>query len=201
MSKDLIVSEGAIGTTDGVPTGTLVLRGSLDLQGTGNVVTTPHDALYAYHNDMVSSGTDVPESAQDVGFPRWSLADAATQRVKWAWAIPVGWNSIAVRWGWDNESAGAGNVVWQLSHRQVVLGEVDVDAGAMTDIAVGPLTAGGQFDLAYATPASTSAIAIVNGGFGDKPTVLFSLSRLGADGADTLAGAAAVMFTTATRVS
>lgn len=201
MSRDLVVSEGYITTDLGAPTTPMILRTSLELQGTGSVITTPHDALYAFHNDMVSSGTDVPESAQDLGLPRWSLPDAATNRVKWVWAIPVGWNTIAVRWGWDNESASAGNVTWQLSYRQIVLGEGDVDAGVMTDIAVGPLAATGQFDFNYATPASTAAIAVPAGGLGDKPTVQFSLSRLGADGADTLAAAVGVLLATATRVS
>lgn len=159
------------------------------------------EPLYAYRQDMVSNGTDVPESAQDVGISRWSLADAATQRVKWTWAIPNAWDALTIRYLWDNESAGAGNVVWQFSYRFLYFGEGDVDAGAMTNIAVGALAASGQFDLNYALPASLENIATPSGAFGDKPTMVCSLSRLGSDGADTLAGAVAVGMATATRAA
>lgn len=157
------------------------------------------DPLYAYHNDMVSNGTDVPESAQDVGIPRWSLADAATQRVKWVWAIPNSWDGIAVRWAWDNETAGVGNVNFTFSYRFIYFGEGDVDAGAMTNIVVPPIAAAGQFDFNYALPTETSNIATPSGGFGDKPTMVCVLSRDGT--ADTLNAAIAIQFATATRTS
>lgn len=203
MARELVISgDNTISTDLGVPTGALKLGGSLELVGTGNVITTPHDALYAYPTDMLSNGTLVPESAQDVGVPRWSLADAATQRVKWSWAIPVGWNTIAIRWGYDNEVGGAGNIVWQLSYQQVVFGTANIDVGAVTDIAVGPIAASAvQYTFNYALPTSTASIAVPAGGLGDKPVIMCSLSRLGADGADTLAGAAAVTLATATRIT
>jgi hypothetical protein len=193
MGSDLVSSGGILVDDQGNFT-------SLQIRGTGNTVLTPHDALYAYAPDMRSNGTDVPESAQDVGVPRWSLADAATQRVKWLWAIPVGWSGVAVRFGWGNESANSGNVVWQFSYRLIYLGEGDIDAGATTDIAVGAITALGQYDFNYSTPASLANISTASGGLGDKPFMQCSLSRLGGDAADTLSGAVAVFVTTATRV-
>lgn len=194
MAGDLLVSAGVLVDDQGSYTG-------LELRGTGNTLRTPHDALYAFAADFSSSGTEVPESAQDVGVHRWSLADAATQRVKWSWAIPVGWNNVAVRWGWDNESAGAGNVVFQFAYKLLNLGEGDIDAGAVTTIAVPAVAAAGQFDLNYSTPTETANIAVPAGGLGDKPFMQCALSRLGSDGNDTLAGAVAVFVTTATRVA
>lgn len=195
MGGDLVLSGGAIVVDDqGNYTG-------LEIRGTGNILKTPHDALYAYAADMQSNGTLVPESAQDVGVPRWSLADAATQRVKWLWAIPVGWSSIAVRFGWDNESAASGNVVFQFAYRQIYLGETDVDGGAVTTVAIPAITALAQNRFLYSTPTEIANISTPNGGLGDKPFIQCSLARLGADGNDTLAGAAAVFVATATRVT
>lgn len=194
MAGDLDISSGVLVDDQGSFTG-------LEIRGTGNIVKTPHDALYAFAPDFSSNGTEVPESAQDVGVHRWSLADAATQRVKWTWAVPVGWSTIAVRFGWCNESAASGNVVFQLAYRQIFLGETDIDAGAVTTVAIPAITAAGQFAFNYSTPAATAAIATPSGGFGDKPFIQCALSRLGADGNDTLAGAVAVFVTTATRVS
>jgi hypothetical protein len=167
--------------------------------GANWVVVGRFDPLYKYAAEMKSNGTDVPESAQDAGITRWSLADAATQRVKWTWAIPNGWDGIAVRWGWDNEGAGAGNVNFTFAYRFIFFGEGDVDAGAMTSIVVPPIAAAGQFDFNYALPAETANIATPAGAFGDKPTMVCSLSRDGA--ADTLNNAIAIQFATATRTA
>jgi hypothetical protein len=202
VAGDLLVSGGTLVDEQGRASGLIIRGGSLTLEGTGNTVFTGHDALYAWPNDMQSNGTLVPASATDAGLPRWSLADAATQRVKWTWAIPVGWNSIAVRWGWDNESAGAGNVKFQFSYRHIyAFQELDVNAGSVTDITIPAITALGQYDSAYSTPTETAAIATPSGGLGDKPFMQCSLTRLGSDGTDNLGGAAAVYVATATRVS
>lgn len=157
--------------------------------------------LNNFATDLQSNGTLVPENAQDVGFPRWSLADAATQRVKWAVQIPPHWDAVGLSWVWDNEAAGAGNVVWQFAYRLLYFGEGDVDAGAMTTIAIGPIAAANQFDLSISGPSPVAAIPTPSGAlFGEKPFMVCSLSRLGADGADSLVGAVAVLSTGLGRV-
>lgn len=166
-------------------------------------ILSGHDALYAWATDMQSSGTLVPESAQDVGFPRWSLADAATQRVKWTWAIGAEWDSVAMRFGWNKEAAGSGNVKWQFAYRLVYpfSGE-DVDASAVTTLDLGAIAVSGTtFGFQYEIPASTQALAAADGAFGSKPFMLCSLSRIGADAADTYAGAVAVSLATLTRIA
>jgi len=199
MSRDLIVSEGAV-QTDGGLTGPLTLATSLQVTGAGNVVTTPHDALYAYPSDMVSSGTLIPESAQDVGLPRWSLPDGSTTLVKWVWAIPVGWNTVAARWGWNKEAATSGNVDWSFAYRLVypfVLGDVDV--GAVTTVSLGSIAVSGtQYGFQYELPAAIAAIAVADGAFGSKPFMQCALIRAGL--ADTYNGAVGVSLATLTRI-
>lgn len=172
---------------------TVALRGS----ATGSTLTD-HDALYAYPSDWQLGGgaTLVGNGGADTGLPRVTLADAATQRIKWVWAIPARWDAIRVNAGLINENVATGNVRWQLSYRQILLGEGDVD-GAVTSILV-TLSSGGQFDWTYHQLAAS--ITTPTGAFADKPFVLFSLARLGGDGADTLAGGISVGAVTCTRI-
>jgi hypothetical protein len=210
LSADTLVDRD--GNIAGLKVGSPFTIGGVQLTaavGTVNTLTfsgallSGHDALYAYAVDMQHNGTLVPESAQDVGFPRISLADAATQRVKWAWAIPAAWNSVAVRFGWCKEAAGSGNVKWQFAYRLVYpfTGE-DVDASAVTTVDLGAIAVSGTtFGLQYEIPAAIQALATADGAFGSKPFLLCSLSRLGADGTDNYAAAVAVLLATCTRIS
>jgi hypothetical protein len=157
-----------------------------------------HDALYVYPADMQHNGTLITGNGADVGLPRITLADAATQRVKWVWAIPPRWAAIAVRWSAIPEVGTGGNVKWQFAYKLIYLGEGNVD-GAMTTVSVAALDASGAQDWKYLTPAEVASIDTPTGGFGDAPFMLCSLSRLGADGTDTLAGGVSVGVATATR--
>lgn len=160
-----------------------------------------HDALYAWPADMQTNGALVTASGTDPGVPRVSLADAATQRCKWIWQLPLGWETAAFRWGWSNESAAAGNVVWQLAYRLVRIGlEGDVNAGAVTTIAIPAIAAPAQHDLEYSLPSVTQAIDLATGAAPFGQFLLVSLARLGADASDTLAGAASLIVGTITRV-
>lgn len=211
-----------VSRTGDTMTGDLILDGSADLligglsgvrfqyqAGTIDSVLmdgqllSAHDARYAWANDMQSNGTLVPESAQDVGLPRWSLANAATQRVKWMWEIPAEWDSVAIRFGWNKEAAGSGNVVFQYAYQLVYpFASTDIDAGAVTTIAIPAIAVSGTtFGIVYQIPTEISAIATADGAFGSKPFIMSSLSRLGADAADTYTGAIAVSLATMTRVS
>lgn len=218
MGEALYVSEGKLLDRDGnrqtldLPSGSSIggvavtaVDAAVNTWSVDGVFLTAHDALYAYAQDMKGSAgsTYVDEIAQDVGFPRWSLPDAATNRVKWIWAIPAAWGSIAVRFAWCKEAAGSGNVVWQYAYRLVYpfTGE-DVDASAVTTVALGPKAVSGTtFGLQYEIPSEIQNIATPDGAFGSKPFLLSSLTRLGGDGSDNYAAAAAVLLATLTRIS
>lgn len=184
-----VSGDGVLLTAAGAPIDRITASGA---------VLTGHDALYAYPDTMQSSGTLSAGTGADAGLPRWNLADAATQRCKWVWAIPVGWSAVTVRWA--SVTAATGNVVWQFAYRYITLGEAAVDTGVDDTIAVGALPAGGVGNWQYNTPASTASIPVTPGVLGDAPFMLCSLSRLGADGADTAAGNVGVAVATITRV-
>lgn len=200
MAGDILVSGGKVTDDQGNPTA-LTIGATVTIEGTGNTLKTPHDALYRYAPEMQSNGTLVAADAADTGVPRWSLADAATQRVKWTWEIPVGWDSIAVRFGWCNESSNSGNVVFQFSYRHIYLGETNLNSGSVTTIAIPAAAALSQYVFNYFTGSATASVATPSGGFGDKPFMQCAITRLGSDGSDTLSGAAAVFVATATRVT
>lgn len=169
--------------------------------GPAGSVVSGHDALYTYPADMQTNGTLISGNGTDTNLPRVTLADAATQRVKGVWAIPVGWKAMAVRYGWVNEVATAGNVKFQFTYDYIHLGEGDVTGAVTATVTFGARTAGGQFDWNYETAITELAtIPVVLGAFGDSPFMMWSLSRLGADGTDTLAGGASIGVVTATRV-
>jgi len=171
---------------------TVTLAGSAD----GSTLSG-HDALYAYPADMQHNGTLTAVTTTDVGLPRITLADAVTQRVKWVWAIPVRWDAVRINAAVINENVGTGNVRWQFTHKLINLGNLDVD-GAVTGTTLVTLSSGGQFDWTY--HQISASVATPAGGLGDAPFMLCSLSRLGADGADTLAGSISVGVVTCTRV-
>lgn len=172
---------------------TVVLRGS----ATGSTLTD-HDALYTYPADWErSAGTSVVDmTAADTGLPRITLPDLATNRIKWVWAIPVRWDAIRINAGVINENVATGNVRWQFAYRLINLGEGNVD-GAVTSSLV-TLSSGGQFDWTYHQIAAS--ILTPPGILGDAPFMMCSLSRLGGDGADTLAGGISVGVATCTRI-
>lgn len=173
---------------------TVALRG-----GANGSTFTDHDPLYAYPADMQHNGTLISGSAADTGLPRITLANATTQRVKWVWAIPIRWAAIAVRWGVIPEVGTGGNVKWQFAYKLIYLGEGNVD-GAVTTVSLAALDASGAADWKYQTPSEISSIDTPAGAFADNPFMMCSLSRLGADAADTLAGDISVGVVTATRV-
>lgn len=157
-----------------------------------------HEALYSYPDTMQHNGTLLANAAADTGVPRITLADAATQRVKWVWAIPWNWNVGAFRWASTNEAASSGLVRWQFAYKMIYLGEGNVD-GAVTTIAIADRSSGGQFDNTYNTPSETAAIPLPKGALGDSAFMLCSLSRLGA--ADAHSGGVSVMNASLTLVS
>jgi len=172
------------------------MANSLQGPATGGLLTF-HDALYAYPADMQHNGTLITGAGTNTVLPRITLADAVTSRVKWVWAIPVGWDAFRINFGIINENVGTGNCRWQLDHKFIVLGEGNVD-GAVTNTATVTLSSGGQFDWTYHELVASQVVTL--GGFGDAPFALFSLARLGADGADSLAGGISIGVVAATRV-
>ncbi len=160
---------------------------------------TGHDAFYAYAADLRSNGTLVNVAGTDAGLDRWALANAATQRVKAVFAAQPGWDNMTVRFGWTAEDAGTGDVRWQVSYVLFypILGESVNKAAtvAATFTSTVPSQLGAKYEFntvpAIATP--------VDGSIGSSPFVIVSVARLGADAADTYAGAAGVFTITATR--
>lgn len=215
MADDLVVSEGVLqsdgpnGIT-GIKFGSGTSAVSVTLQpgtinsliSTGQLMSV-HDAIYAFAYDMQGTGTLTAETAQDVGLPRWPMAATGTSRVKWVWEVPAEWDSVAVRFGWDKEAAGSGNVVWQFSYRLIYpFVNADVDATATTDVAIGATAVSATtFGFQYEIPSSTAALAVADGVFGSKPFMQCALSRLGDDVGDTYASAVAVSLATMTRIT
>jgi len=161
-----------------------------------------HDALYAYAKDWETNGTLIHGGGAGTGLPRVTLADNLDQRIEWQWAIPVGWSAMRFAFARINEAAGTGNVKFEFGYKQILLGEGNVDS-ALTVVSMAALTSGGQFDWTYQAPNELLSIPTPSGGFGDKPNVRFSLTRLGAGGpgnGDTLAGGISIGVVTATRV-
>jgi len=173
---------------------TVTLRGP----ATGSTLSD-HDALYAYPKnwELSAGATVVDVTATDTGLPRVTLPDAATNRVKWVWAIPVRWDAVRINAAVINENVGTGNVRWQFTYKLIALGEGNVD-GAVTGTVLVTLSSGGQFDWTYHQIAASILTPV--GVLGDAQFMMCSLSRLGADGADTLAGGISLGVTTATRV-
>lgn len=198
MSRDLVLSSGALVDEDGILQPLTVQ--SITARST---VLSGHDALYSWPQDWATDGTPALGGAADTGLPRVNLGDAATSRVKWQWAIPVGWNSIAIRLGWTKEGAGNGNVRFQLAYRAFTLVEAGtVDSAVDNSIAFTLAAPTTQFAWTYSTPTEIASIATPTGPvFADAPLMMFSLSRLGADGADTQVGAISPALVTATRAS
>lgn len=159
------------------------------LSGVDSIVTQPAE--------MTTSGSAVSVSGTDTGMPRITLADAVTQRVKWLWTIPPGWDAVAVQFVAINEAAGTGNVKYQFAYKLIYIGEGNVD-GAVTTVSMAALASTGQFDFNYLIPSEIQAIATPDV-FG-KPQMLCSLSRLGADAADTLAGGVSIALAIGARV-
>jgi hypothetical protein len=158
-----------------------------------------HDALYAYPADFQTDGTLVANSGADTGLPRVALANDDTQRVKWVWAIPVGWQALALRWA--SITSATGNVVWQFAYRYFDLAEAGSVDGAVDDtIAIGAVSAGSVDAWKYNLPAAVAEIPVNLGLLGDSPFMLCSLSRLGSDASDTVGDDVAVGVVTATRV-
>jgi hypothetical protein len=209
-SKGPLTAEGATTAlttlTIGTGTGAVTLTpqaGTINSLLLNGQILSAHDARYVFANDMVGTGTLTSEAAQDVGLPRWPMAASGTSRVKWVWEVPAEWDTVAVRFGWNKEAAGTGNVVWQFSYVLVYpFVTADVDAAAVTDVAVGAKAVSGTtFGFQYEIPSNLSALAIADGFLGSKPFMQCALSRLADDGADTYAGAAAVSLATMTRTT
>jgi hypothetical protein len=159
-----------------------------------------HDALYAYAHDM-GGGALLAENAQDVGWPRRTLAMDAVDRVKGVWAIPVGWNTVAFRFGWSPAVATAGNVKFALEYTLFFpFAANDVDLAPVTTISIPAINSPGIANrFVYQIPTETDDIVIGEGAFGSKPFMMWSLERDGIT--DTLAGGVDIEVATLSRIN
>lgn len=201
---DSLVLDGATLTTDSVilDAATLTAPAGHVINANGVFLST-HDALYILAPNMESDGTYIPAGAADAHFARWSLADGATQRVKFMFPVQLGWESAAFKWGWSGEAAVAGNVKWELAYRQIYpLLAPDLNDSTFTTIDIPAIAAGSQHQMVYSFPTETQSIATPSDGFlGSKPWMMCSLKRTGGAGTDNYAGAVSVNSVTLTRIT
>lgn len=144
---------------------------------------------FAQYDKLILRGQ---EFAADVGatltvsnnVPGWSFADAATQGIVTTINFPVGWNRFDVWFSWVNLAAGAGNVRWQAQVKNLSVG-IDSTVEAPAADVLSTDAAGSQNIVALKQIINDQP---VNPGiFGSIHTL--RIARIGADGADTLAGA------------
>lgn len=158
-----------------------------------------HDALYAFAPDTVG-GTLVDEAAQDVGFPRRGLAADVVSRIKGVFPIPVGWNTVAFRFGWS-PTVATNNFKFGLEYALYYpFAGQNVDTLAVTTISIPSIVeATGANIFRYQVPTETAAIATADGAFGSKPFMVWSLERDGVT--DTNTGLAEIEGCTLSRIN
>ena len=135
------------------------------------------DSLVFQPSDMQHNGTLISGATTGATMPRITLADAATQGVKWVGTIPPGWDAVAIQFVAINEAAGVANINYQFEYKLEYIGEGNVD-GAVTTITPAAVTSAGQFDFNYVILSELQSIATPDV-FG-KPQMMCRLSRLGA---------------------
>lgn len=215
MGESVQITEGVItdsdGNKDGLKFANSVSIGSVTLTSQAGAINSlvangsilgAHDALYAFWLDMASTAGADNETAQDEGFPRRvGLVDGATHRVKWVWQIPAEWDAVDVRFAWNKSGATSGNVKFQFWYGLFYpFASPDVNSLAGTTVSMAAIAVpSGNAQMTYSLPSELVGLPIADGAFGSKPFMVCSLSRLGADAADTYTGEVQVEVATLTR--
>ena len=131
------------------------------------------------------------------GVPRFTLPDAATTSVFFNFAPPNWWDGFNILASWVNDHTATGNVRYTIQCRETDYATQAISAGALivdtTATSASPSANGGLTFLVL-----SSGVTRTPGAFGSLYS--FTFTRLGADGADTLAGPVAVAGFTIGRV-
>ena len=127
-----------------------------------------------------------------INYPGWDFADGSTQAVQLSWAPPQiahgaaidFWTTCSLALVWINLSAAAGNVVWQTEVRKLAIGIDAVDEAAFLTVNEAKVAAGIKVMNAF---KFVTLLNLTPDFFGTEWSM--RISRIGADAADTLAGA------------
>lgn len=138
-------------------------------------------------------------------YPGWDLADGVTRTTVWPFAPPrIGvdgsthlfWNTFEVAAVWVNLGAAAGNVRWRCEIRNLAIG-IDVVNEAPAHDQFTTMGAAGQ-NVCNAGLIATS-VPVSPAFFGSEWAI--KVSRIGADGADTLAATTRLAMVSFNRVT
>lgn len=177
------------------------IRGDGTLHVNG-ILLTEGDHIHKTAESMYGTGTLIDDPGTSHRLPRWQLPDAATHSVKCIVDIPFEWDQVDIVIGWNNEVATTGDVRLNFDYRFIMPFAADLvdDAGDITTVNLGAVAAPStQFAWEFLINSSLQNIAVANGPFQEKPMMLCTITRLGGDAADTLAGAVSISTLIANR--
>lgn len=123
------------------------------------------------------------------GFPRLVFPDAATTDAYVTLGVPSYWTVLSVGFDWTNDHTATGNVRWQFTLRGNDVGGVITTVetnNVVTSTLASPAANGGHI-----TNIMQTDLAVTHGAFGTLWAL--QMTRLGGDGADTLAGSVGLM--------
>jgi hypothetical protein len=189
VAGDLYLSSGRVVTDQGVQPD-LTFGGEVTITGEINTGTLPTNAVFGGFEsedisfnalEMFSTATIVATN----GFPRFSLPDAATTVIQTGWFnCPQWYRAIDIHFGVSNDHSATGNVRLQTRLVECDIGQALSAAGELhnsTQTFAAPAANGG---VGIMVPVAS--VTFTPGFFG---SVYFcEITRLGNDGADTLAG-------------
>lgn len=192
MATDLIVSDaGEILRDDGQRPQHLNLTGQLGF-APGQGIRQEQLSFSPGEFSIIAAATLLVTS--DV--PRMNLPDAATSQIAVVFQPPNWWNAFNIVVSQANEHSATGNVRWRTRVKEIdfftqaLAGTLLLD-DTVTDASPG---ANGQVNFRVASAGVTRA----PGAFGS--CYVLEIARIGADGADTLAGAMSILGVTIGRV-
>lgn len=192
MAKRLFLDENELVVEGGPPAEVRVRN---DLRVEGKIM----DGFGGFEFEDVAFTTGQMQSAAAVNeandFPRLTFPDAATTSARMVFNCPKWYAACDIHFGWINDHAATGNVRWRALLKEYDIGDTVANGAVIHD---------STFTLASPNPGGiglyqpVARVPFTPGLFGSVYTC--TLSRLGADGADTLAGPAGLFAVGFTRV-
>lgn len=194
MAVSLEASQGKILLATGEEPSTLTMTGDLTVTGAIHADGGLHEEQISFTTGELSTTAALVTTS---GVPRFTLPDAASTSVFFNLAPPNWWDGFNVLLSWVNDHTATGNVRYTIQCRETDYATQAVSAGALiidtTATIASPSANGGLTFLVLSTGVTRAP-----GAFGSLYS--FTFTRLGADGADTLAGPVAVAGFTIGRV-
>lgn len=175
-----------------------ILQACFDNVNNALRVTSAADIIYFPAHSLSTIAGTATEVVTN-SYPRLSLPDAATTTIGTAFVVPPTWSTMNLGFYWTQEAAGAGNVRWELAVKKTDTFIDNINEAFASDQLV-TLAAPGTQGVVTATTAAdpVTNFSAIGGAFGN--CFAMTLSRIGADAADTYVGAVAVMGLYARRV-